>query len=324
MTTDTPTGITSEDRDKLRAPFAASAIRWLPIGGLVANNSKQQFMPHINASLVFERLSEVDPSWTLDDVKPEAGSPDDPLGMSRGAPHRAWITVKGVQRSGRGTSVPTEPAKSAESDAIKRAALAFEIGAYLRAFETVLLPSNNGALFSVRQHQGKTKMGYLTAAGKKALADHYTRVVTHAMFRDRYGAPVEYGDVASVEVDDSLADDEGAAEVEQTQPAAGNSTDDQVEVLVMLSEHNGRDTGRDTVEATMQSTPFVRGLAKMLGSVAAHLLLDPEDIEKLRDASMRAAGGDDAAVTELAQALEELAAYAEAKRSEAAAAKADA
>ena len=308
--TDTRTGITAEDRNRLRAPFASSAIKWLPIAGII--NGKQQFMPHVNASLVFERLADVDPAWTLDRVEPEAGTADDPMGLKFGAPHRAWITVLGVTRSGRGgvavgTQVDDKLLKAIESDAIKRAALAFEVGAYLRAFDTVFLPANVGGQETFRTKKGKDRNGrevdkfsYLTANGKAQLAGNYERVLAHKRFAERYGAPVEYGDVAALEGEGSLADAEAASAAEQVEPELDTA---QVDVLILLSKFNGRDTPEDVVRETLSKHSFVKCLAKVLTGVGANLLLPASAIDELRDLAVAASEEDADALRELGDRL---------------------
>lgn len=295
--------LTAEDRKLLRAPFAGSAVRWLPVGPLLGGG-KQQFIPHVNASLVFERLGEVDPCWTLDRVEPEQGTPTDPLGLAGEGAHRAWLTVKGVTRSGRGTKGPTEPAKSAESDAIKRAALAFEIGAYLRAFETVFLPKQvaAGELFRTKDGPKGPKFSYLTDEGKRQLAGHYTKVMTSKVMVERYGAPIEYGDVA-IEGSE-LHDQSAASEAEQVAAEPQVAANDvQLTTLLLLAKHNGRDTPEDVVEATLKAHPFTKVLPRMLNGVKEHLALDEERAEQLRVLAIKSGEGDADAFAELGEVL---------------------
>lgn len=321
-------GLTPDDRKQLRAPFASSAIRWLPIAGVIYD--KQQFMPHVNASLVFERLSDVDPSWTVS-VEPEiantATDSSDPFGVKHGAPHRALLTVKGVTRPGRGQVEPgakqdDKLLKSVESDAIKRAALAFEVGAYLRAFETVFLPRLVGGKETFKTKKGKDRYGkevdkftYLTEFGKVQLRAHYDRIMATTAFRDRYGEPVEYGDVAAFEIEGSLADEEAmtASESAAAEPQAKGQ---ELATLLLLSKYDGRDTPEDVVREALADYPFTKLLPRKLNSVKASLLIDPEDAEKLRSAAITAAGGGDDELLALTDALDELAALAEAKGSE--------
>ena len=313
-------GLTREHRELLRAPFASSAIRWLPIAGVIYD--KQQFMPHINASLVFERLSDVDPSWTLDRIEAEARSDDDPLGMKHGAPHRAWLTVCGVTRSGRGavSAGGTEPAKSVESDAIKRAALAFEVGAYLRAFDTVFLPRMVNGQETFKTKKGKDRNGrdvdkfsYLTAFGKAQLQAHYDRVIGMDVFRDRYGTAVEYGDAAAAG-DGSLSDD-AAASASEAQAAEPQASGAELDVLVLLSRFNGRNTSEDVVRETLLQHPFSKLLPRILNSVAAHLLLDPDAVQELRDVAIAVVEGADDRFVELERMLQEWSSKQEEKES---------
>lgn len=320
------TGITEADRKLLRQPFAASAIRWLPIAGMIGQ--KQQFMPHINASIVFERLAEVDPSWSCT-VEPmlKGVNPADPFAIMQGTPFRCLLTVKGVTRPGLGqlkpgASMDDKHLKSAESDSIKRAALAFEVGAYLRAFETVFLPRTVQGAELFKTKKGKDSRGrdvekfsYLTDEGKRQLQAHYERVMKQQVFVDRYGEPVEYGDPS---VDDELGlNDEGAAvqaEVEAAEPET--SSDAQLEALLLLTKYNGRETPEHVVKETLTAHPFVKCLARVLTSVKANLLVDEDDAEKLRVLAVDAGEGSDEAIALLEDALEQLQALAEAKRGE--------
>lgn len=306
-------GISPDERQKLRAPYAASAVKWLPISNLT-RDGKQQFMPHINASLVFERLSDVDPSWEMGDPVPEAGTPDDPMGFKSGAPHRAWLTVCGITRSGRGgvkpgVEIDDKLLKAIESDAIKRAALAFEIGAYLRAFDTVFLPPNvNGKeTFKTKdgkgRNQGKKVFAYLTAEGKMQLAAHYDRIIKTKAFADRYGEAVEYGDIAVEGTD--LADEEAASEVEAADAPAAEGP--QLDTLLVLTQYNGRNTPADVTKQTLTQYPFEKCLAKVLTSVKATLLLSSADTETVRDLAIKASEGDEAAHEQLERELATLA-----------------
>lgn len=319
MTTTTNPGLSADDRKLLRAPFGVTAVKWVPIGGVSERGVLMQ--PHINASLVFERLSDVDPGWTHDTNPMLLGAnPEDPFGLVHMSPWKCTMTVKGVTRHGIGQlgpggsrSNPTPPKadnmhlKTGYSDAIKRAALEFEVGAYLRAFDTVWLPRQEGGqdTFKTRSFSGKESFTGLTAAGKRVLRAHYEKVVTHELFKARYGDPIEYGDDA---VDDDADDHEAGERVAEP----GSASDGEMNVLVLLSGYTGRNTSEDYVRTTYEGKPFAKSLAALLTAVRAHLEVNATDVDRLRTLAQAAAGGDEAAMGELGDGLVQLKALASA------------
>lgn len=305
------TGITTTARAHLRRPFTSSAVKWLPLGKVSDRGVMMQ--PHINASLVFERLGEVDPSWTHETVPllPQLGlaTPADAFGKGHGSPWVCRLTLLGVTRSDVGqldadAKADNKHLKTGHSDAIKRAALGFEVGAYLRAFDSVWLPrQHEGAkTFRTSSYQGKERFTGLDAAGKKYLRAHYDRIVGHRLFIERYGEAVEYGDL--VTVDDTTADEPDALMEE----AVAQASDHQLEVLVLLGSHNGRETPAETYAETLQAKPFQRVLPMVMRGVVTHLALDTEVGEQLRRMAVDASEGNAAALGDLQRRLGELAA----------------
>lgn len=320
----TTAGITAEARAKLRQPFAASAVKWVPIGGLVSDGQAVMLQPHINASLVFERLSEVDPSWTHDTnpmIFNPAADKQDPFGLAHMAPWKCSMTVLGVTRHGIGQlepvgkqkkppTVSSMHLKTGYSDAIKRAALEFEVGAYLRALDSVYLKRQDRGpeMFRVRQWDGNQSFSGLTADGKRVLAERYTRFVSDPEFVKRYGEAVEYGDAVIVAAE---GDDHEITPAPDAEPTTTTVDDAQADVLVLMAGYNGRDTTEEIVRETLASKPFGRCLPQMLNSVKANLKASAEDGEKLRTLAIAAADGDEKAFAELAQGLDQLQTLAE-------------
>lgn len=302
------TTLTKQDRDRLRAPFAASSVKWLPIGGVSSNGVNM--MPHLNASLVFERLADVDPCWTHDTTPMLLGRNEaDPFGLAHGGPWQCVMLVKGVTRRGigqlePGAKVDAKTLKTGYSDAIKRAALEFEIGAYLRALDTVWLPRQQSGqdTFRTKTYQSKERFTGLTKTGKAFLRAHYEAIITHRLFVERYGAAVEYGDIAAG--DEDRDDEPFVAEPETV------ASDTAVDVLVLLARFTGRDTPESAVRAAAASKPFRKLLPGTVASVKQHLGLSAEDAERIRVDAIAAAEGDDAAMLRLTDGLETLAAHA--------------
>lgn len=296
-------GLTPDDVALLRRPYHTNAVKWLPIGKLTANGVNM--MPHIDASLVIERLSDVDPGWSEDTVPMLAGNDtNDPFGLAHQSPWRCTLTVKGTTRHGVGQldAMSSKPdgkhLKAGESDALKRAALKFGVGAYLRAIPLTWLPRQHGGKDTVKEYNGK--FTGLTPTGKAVLRAQYEKIVQHASFVEHYGAMIDYGDMADDSEDHVVLAEQGGA------------SDGEMNVLVLLSGYTGRDTSEDYVRTTYEGKPFAKSLAALLTAVRAHLEVNATDVDRLRTLAQAAAGGDDGAMGELGEGLVQLKALASA------------
>lgn len=238
------TTLTKQDVAELRRPFAPEAVKWLPIGK-INRGGYQQFMPHIDASLVFERLADVDPAFTFDTRPVSMQDGGDPTNLQAGSPWRCELTVLGVTRPGigqlrAGAGADDKHHKEAFSDSVKRAALAFGVGAYLRALPTMSIKDTDGQgrkLFWKRAE----KYGGLNPEGTAALRAQYQRVVTHKQFVEHYGKPLLYGDL-----EDSSGAPEGTVDVPEEATAAPSSvTDEQVAVIQSILAHTSRKAVED-------------------------------------------------------------------------------
>lgn len=291
--------LTSEDVAMLRRPYHTNAVKWLPIGK--ASNSGVMMLPHIDASLVIERLSDVAPAWS-ETTEPVLlnSNPADPMGLAQQSPWICRLTVGGVTRCGYGqldamsAKLDGKSWKAGESDALKRAALKFGIGSYLRAIPTIWLNKQVGGVeaFKSREWQGKTQFSGLTAAGKKHLRAEYEKVVKHASFVEHYGEMIDYGDQADVEVEDVV--------VEADAPVVNEAETD---VLLLLSKFNGRDTSEDVVRETLLQHPFGKLLPRILNSVKANLLLDAAPTDDIKKLAIAASEEDADALRELGDRL---------------------
>lgn len=306
--------LTNEDVAHMRRPYHVNAVRWLPIGGITRNGS-QQLLPHIDASLVIERLNDVDPGWT-DVTEPmiPATDPNDPFGLRLYAPWQCRLIVKGVQRTGVGqldatsSKLDGKTHKAAESDSLKRAALRFGIGGYLRALPQMYLPANveGREAFWTREQGGKQKFGGLNPAGKAYLRAEYLKVVQHAAFVERHGEMIDYGDP----FDES-------ADVEPVAAPNDNMPPHQLAVLVLLSRYNGRDTDPGRVMLEYETKVFAKALPRVLNGAKAALACDDGDARRLFELAI-AAGEDtqegSGRLGELEEALDTLRAFADAER----------
>jgi len=205
--------LTPEHITELRRPYNMISVKWLPVGGY---NKQQGFLPHLDSSLVIERLNDIDPCWTEQTTYLLNNEKD--LGVTQLVPTQCLLTVHGVTRSGIGqldnANLDGKYAKQAESDALKRAALKFGIGAYLRAIPLIYIPNTekNKQLFTTyeKTFNGKTttKFKYLTNSGRDLLRDKYTAITTHPLFVSHYGEPVNYGDIDYEQQDIDIAEEE--------------------------------------------------------------------------------------------------------------------
>lgn len=295
--------LTNDQVRELRRPYHVNAVKFLPIGKVT---SGVQMLPHLDASLVIERLSDVDPGWS-EDTKPVllGNNADDPMGLVHQSPWRCELTVGGVTRVGYGqldamsARLDGKHIKQGESDALKRAALKFGVGAYLRAIPTTWLSKQVGGADAFKVNQSG-KFNGLTPAGKKHLRDAYMKIVTHSAFVEHYGAMIDYGDMADEAEDHAVLAEQG------------NASDAEMEVLVILSQYTGRDTSEDYVRTTYEGKPFTKTLAALLTAVRAHLAVSAEDVERLRGLAQAAAGGSVEALAEMGEGLVQLKAQAEA------------
>lgn len=188
--------LTPETVAHLRRPFMPAAIKFRVDQKRPADRIR--CLPYIDSSLARERLNDVDPAWFAEYewlLRGFAGG--DPLGVGSYVPVGCTLSVLGVGRYGVGQA-PRAKAdgslfKSAQSDALKRAALEFGVGAYLRALPTAFV-SRDG-VWTKKDRQGQEAVGGLTHKGVRELQDAHTRIIQQPGFVERWGQPIDYGDV---------------------------------------------------------------------------------------------------------------------------------
>jgi hypothetical protein len=180
----------------LKRPFTANAVKWRADSKKPDNRGRVRCLVYLDASLVRERLDQVDLEWAAE-YHDLGSSGSDPLGVKLHVPTECKLVVCGVMRSGVGQTATTQITgsliKAARSDALKRAALEFGVGAYLRALKTFDVAQGG---FWLRQGGPKAgQVGGLTRDGVKALRADYAKMIDHPMLTERFGAAVEYGDL---------------------------------------------------------------------------------------------------------------------------------
>lgn len=198
-------GLTPEDRKKLRQPYTAEAVKFR-IQGKKTSKGSVRVLTYIDARLVSERLSDVDPDWTMGPPSfPASDFAGDPLGRkSENLPVLIGLTVKGVTRYDVGQNAPgwgeNEPStaddkhvKMAVSDAIKRAAVHFGVGAYLYTLGEQYI--NEG---EYGERNGKP--AWINAKGMARLRSEYKKFIGTKAFLDRFGEALSYGDEIAVSV----------------------------------------------------------------------------------------------------------------------------
>lgn len=122
--------LTLEDVKTLSAPFDKATIS-VKVQSLSKDRTKAMLVCYLQHTDVYSRLEKVDPAWSAE-ITNESYKGDSIF-------IRVRLTLRGVSRENVGEG---QDAKSATSDAIKRAAMLFGVGRYLYDSETVWVPYN--------------------------------------------------------------------------------------------------------------------------------------------------------------------------------------
>lgn len=207
--------ITDEIVRELRRPFTPESVGFRV--DAKHPSDKVRCVVYIDARLAKERLNDVDPEWTAI-YTALASTSGDPLGANSYMPIECALTVCGVTRVGVGQSPRKDASsnlvKAAYSDALKRAAVEFGIGAYLYALKSFTV--GQGGYWTGKDNQGKEVVKGLTRDGTNALRRDYKKWTGHEMFVARFGLPTEYGTLLDDDRGNVVADDD-----QQAQPTAG-------------------------------------------------------------------------------------------------------
>jgi hypothetical protein len=185
--------LTPDDLRMLRAPFTPTAVKFRPDAKQPDAQGRVRCVAHLDARLVAERLDHVDPLWT-GDYQFIGASAGDPLGGAHHFPVRYSLTVKGVTRHDIGQQAGTgkdgKHLKTVVGDGFKRAAVMFGVGRYLYGKPGTYYVSKDEVWFK------GDKVGGLKDSGVKSLRSQYLKLISHPLFVERFGEPVDYGDSA--------------------------------------------------------------------------------------------------------------------------------
>lgn len=176
---------------ELRRPFTPGAVKWkIQTNPRPEQNKKAMIVAHIDARLVAARLNMVAPEWS-DEF--EEGLHGSVLCRLTVCGHTRTDVGWDEARDGEG-NVTDAGIKGLYSDAFKRAAVQFGVGAFLYS-----LPRQYAAAADLKQIG---RSWYLTPALEKRLRDGYSRWLHDVGERD-FGKPLDHGSVASEAADES-------------------------------------------------------------------------------------------------------------------------
>lgn len=183
-------GLSPEDYKALRRPFPAETVKFR-IDGKPNSNGSVRILTYIDSRIAAERLSEVDPNWSGEPSFVGAAQHDG-IGLAVGVPVAYHLNVKGVQRTDVGQIGPAQygankdsfeaddkHAKVAVSDALKRSAVLYGVGASLYALGNVYL--------DVDKYTSKKEGKYINDAGLTYLKKQYLKTVTSKEFVAQFG-----------------------------------------------------------------------------------------------------------------------------------------
>lgn len=190
--------LTPEILAQLRRPFTAAAVKVKPLTK-PGSDGKAQAAFYLDSRLVVARLNAVAGAW-FDRYRLLADGGQTPALYY---PVECALTVCGVTRvdvgQGPSQTVDEKAWKTAYSDAFKRAAVKFEVGAYLYAMGRLRA--------EVKIVNGKA-VGF-TDAGRKTLYDAYARWLADPKL-NTFGEPLDHGDLSDHETE--AAEDPGEAD----------------------------------------------------------------------------------------------------------------
>lgn len=221
---------------ELARPFTPAAIRF-KVQTATQDKTKGLASFYIDARLAAERLNEVVgvENWT-DEYRMLAVGME---GAGMFFPVECQLTVCGVTKTDVGQyahNAPDDKAfKSAYSDALKRAAVKFRIGAYLYTLPSLWAPVKVG---------GNGKVNGFAPEGEAQLRGQYERWLRTPA--NRFGEPFDHGDVLEDQQGSPAADGEsrveqGAVEAHPSTPPAPTPTDG--EFRFTSGKHSGKTLG---------------------------------------------------------------------------------
>jgi hypothetical protein len=212
-----------------RRPFTGRAVKWK-----IQTNPKEKqgggmtsalVVTYMDSRLVAERLNAICPAdWSTEFDAPVIGA--------KGIFVTCRLTVFGVTRMDVGFVPVAKPeefgsqtvVKGVYSDAMKRAAVQFGIGAFLYALPKVFIPAN------ALKHVGRS--WYLTTDAETMLREQYAKWLALESTAHRFGAPLDHGDIADAQgdieagdADVTISDEDTAATDDVGEPSGEPETE---------------------------------------------------------------------------------------------------
>lgn len=167
-----------------RRPFTISAVKFKVQSEWPEGEPKAALIaPYIDSRLASDRLNAVAPDLWSDHYE----------SVATGKSLRCFLTVDGVTREDVGEGFKD---KELHSDALKRAAVKFGVGAFLYAMPKIIIKTGGDKLkVKVRKRQGKPDKKYceLTPAGEQYCRSFYASWLEKEGI-ERFGQPLGHGD----------------------------------------------------------------------------------------------------------------------------------
>jgi hypothetical protein len=236
----------------LRRPFTPEAIRFK-----VQSVFKQQdgtpsgclIVAYIDQRLATERLNRVIPDKWSATFEPVAGT------------KLMWcrLTIDGVSRVDVGES-PKGFSKDLVSDALKRAAVPFGVGVSCYALPQITINVSDARDRIKIRGKGEKRTIVLTDYGHETLRTGYARwLEAHGI--DRFGPPLDHGDVVGATLDEDAPEEETGIAVgdgDGTAPGWGDMSPELVEEIEQTFEilvEKGIAPPREVVEMQLHGQP---------------------------------------------------------------------
>lgn len=268
--------ITPEDIATLRAPFTPLAVKFR-IDVKEASRGKVRCVVYIDSPLAADRLTAIDPDWST--TYATLGTP------SEHTPVACRLTLKGVTREGVGqyakAGADDKHMKSAYSDAMKRAAVEFHVGAYLRGMP--MFACTEAGVWKM----GNGKLGGINDLGLKQLREQYAAAINRPEMVARWGTPIDHGDL-DIQTGDVIPT-EGVIEAADV-PLLDERQAGILFALARLRRPNGNEDTQRAYFAQMPSDEFGATMVAALDGAVKERLVSQEDREKLEE--LVTSGGD--------------------------------
>lgn len=191
--------LTDAHRKELMRPFAPEAVGFRADAKTPDRSGNVRCVVYIDARLARERLSDVDPAWSAAPPVFLGAYTGDPIGLQCYLPVLQALTLHGVTRYGTGQATGQKASgnvvKAAVSDAFKRAAVEFHVGAYLYALKDFKAHQSDCWTVKDKDRNGK-EIDVVKALNRSAILNlrkQYADMIEHQIFVDRFGTATQDG-----------------------------------------------------------------------------------------------------------------------------------